>query len=56
MRDVISNLVALGAKARSWKLKLLTAAKLQSQKFGRSNRDHSATQEACGETTLYLLL
>ena len=53
---IISNLVASGVTPGSWRSELPTAAKLRSTKFGQSTVDISATQETCGETTLYLVL
>ena len=54
--NTISNIVASGVTPGSWKSELPTAPKLRSTKFGQSTVDISATQEACRETTLYLLL
>ena len=33
-----------------------TAVELQTRGFGRPNKDHSAVQEACAETTIFLVL
>jgi hypothetical protein len=55
-RETISNIVVRYIKADSWKPGLPTAARILLTKFGWSDRDHSATQEFCGETTLYLLI
>ena len=54
--NTIRNLVVQDTRTDSWKSKLPAAAKLLTTKFGRPNSDHSATQEACGETTLLPLM
>ena len=55
-KENISNLVVQDSKTHTWKSTLPTAAKLLKTKFGRPDNDHSVTQEACGETTLLLLM
>ena len=40
----------------SWKDSLPTPARLRCSGFGKPDRDHSATQTACGETVIFFLL
>ena len=50
----ISNLVVPDNTTLSWKAELETPTKLQTAKFGRPDKEHSVTQEACAETISFL--
>ena len=51
----VSKLV-VDEEAPKWKESLPTATQLRLQGFGKPDKDHSATQEACAETTLHFVL
>ena len=51
----INNLVAPNNIVPSWKLELPTASDLMKTEFGRPDKNHSFTQEACGETILFFV-
>jgi hypothetical protein len=52
----VSNLVDKETKNPAWKADLETPAMLRKTTFGRPDKDHSVTQVACFETTLFFLL
>ena len=52
----ISNLVVTDNHAPLWKSQLKTLTELRLTKFGRPDKDHSVTQEACAETILFFII
>ena len=54
-QDPVSSL-GIDQSVGDWKESLPTPARLRCSGFGRPDRDHSATQTACGETVIFFLL
>ena len=54
-KNIISNLVVEATTPTPWKSTLQTPSALRcSRQFGQPDTDHSVTQEACAETTIFL--
>ena len=52
----ISNLIVPDNTTLSWKAGLESPTKLRTTKFGRPDKEHSVTQEACAKTILFFII